>query len=80
MICRSATGGRNWRIVASAGARSGCSRAASDGSINWHWIFFVNVPIGIATGAAAVRLIAADEGLGLEHGADVPGALIITAH
>ena len=41
-------------------------------SINWHWIFFVNVPIGIATGAAAMRLIAPDEGLGLKHGADVP--------
>src|SRR6266508_2696424 len=23
-------------------------------SINWHWIFFVNVPLGIATGAAAL--------------------------
>src|SRR5688500_15922813 len=48
-------------------------------SINWHWIFFINVPIGVATGAAAIRLLARDKGLGLEHGADVPGALIITS-
>ena len=48
-------------------------------SINWHWIFFVNVPIGIATAAAAMRLIAHDEGLGLRQGADVPGAVLITS-
>ncbi len=26
-------------------------------SINWHWIFFVNIPIGIATGVLALRLL-----------------------
>src|ERR671910_1785380 len=26
-------------------------------AINWHWIFFINVPIGIATALFAVRLI-----------------------
>src|SRR3954465_1760739 len=26
-------------------------------TINWHWIFFVNVPIGIATALLAVRLV-----------------------
>jgi EmrB/QacA subfamily drug resistance transporter len=48
-------------------------------SINWHWIFFVNVPIGAATALLARRLIARDEGLGLAAGADVPGAVLITA-
>ncbi len=47
-------------------------------SINWHWIFFVNIPIGIATGIAAYRLIANDEGIGLGKGADLPGAVLIT--
>jgi EmrB/QacA subfamily drug resistance transporter len=48
-------------------------------SISWHWIFFVNVPIGIATGVLAWRLLERDEGLGLRAGADIPGALLITS-
>ena len=48
-------------------------------SINWHWIFFVNVPIGVATAVFARRLIPADRGVGLARGADAPGALLITA-
>ena len=48
-------------------------------SVNWHWIFIVNVPIGIATAVMARRLIERDEGLGLREGADVPGAVLVTA-
>jgi EmrB/QacA subfamily drug resistance transporter len=48
-------------------------------SISWHWIFFVNVPIGIATAVLAGRLIEADKGIGFGDGADVPGAILITA-
>ena len=47
-------------------------------AINWHWIFFVNVPIGIAAAALAGRLIHPDEGIGFGDGADVPGAVLIT--
>jgi EmrB/QacA subfamily drug resistance transporter len=47
-------------------------------AINWHWIFFVNVPFGIATAVAAVRLVENREGIGLQKGADVPGALLLT--
>src|ERR671910_2618768 len=46
--------------------------------ISWHWIFFVNVPIGIATAALAGRLIDPDKGIGFGDGADVPGAVFIT--
>jgi EmrB/QacA subfamily drug resistance transporter len=46
--------------------------------INWHWIFFVNIPIGIATGALALRYVAADRGAGFGQGADVLGALLST--
>jgi MFS family permease len=48
-------------------------------AINWHWIFFVNLPIGIVTIALAVRLIAKDKGIGMGRGTDVPGAVLITA-
>src|SRR4051795_9499703 len=39
-------------------------------SINWHWIFFVNVPIGVATAVVALRLLPKDKGLGFGGGAD----------
>ncbi|HEY7633736.1 MAG TPA: MFS transporter, partial [Thermoleophilaceae bacterium] len=48
-------------------------------AINWHWIFFINVPIGIATGFLASRLIDNDEGIGFGQGADAPGAVLITS-
>jgi EmrB/QacA subfamily drug resistance transporter len=47
-------------------------------SINWHWIFFINVPIAIVTAVLALRLIERDEGIGFGGGADVPGAVLIT--
>ena len=41
-------------------------------AINWHWIFFVNLPIGIATGVAGAAAARADEpGIGSASGADV---------
>src|SRR5206468_3479684 len=46
--------------------------------LNWHWIFFVNLPVGVITAIAARRTIARDRGAGLRAGADVPGALLIT--
>ncbi len=46
--------------------------------LDWHWIFAVNVPIGIATALAARRLIARDAGAGLRAGADLPGAVLVT--
>ena len=48
-------------------------------SINWHWIFFVNIPIGIATAVAAARLLERDKGIGLGAGADIPGGVLITS-
>jgi len=47
--------------------------------ISWHWIFFINIPIGIATGMLALRYVPADRGLGFGKGADVLGAVLSTA-
>jgi EmrB/QacA subfamily drug resistance transporter len=47
-------------------------------AISWHWIFFINLPIGIAVAYLAKRLVASPKGIGLEHGADYPGAALIT--
>jgi EmrB/QacA subfamily drug resistance transporter len=48
-------------------------------TINWHWIFFVNLPIGVAAAIAAMRLINSDDGIGLREGADATGALLVTS-
>jgi EmrB/QacA subfamily drug resistance transporter len=47
-------------------------------TINWHWIFFVNLPIGVATALFAIRLVPDRPGLGLTGGADLPGAALLT--
>ena len=67
-------------FVASAGGSVGLvAGGVLTQSINWHWIFFVNLPIGIATILAARRLVPDLPGIGLREGADVPGALLITS-
>jgi EmrB/QacA subfamily drug resistance transporter len=67
-------------FVASAGASAGLlAGGVLTEAINWHWIFFVNIPIGIATAVFAVRLIEKDRGIGFGEGADVLGAVLITA-
>ncbi len=48
-------------------------------AISWHWIFFINLPIGLITAVLAQRLLEPDHGLGLKAGADVPGAVLITS-
>jgi EmrB/QacA subfamily drug resistance transporter len=68
-----------YAFVASAGGSIGLlAGGLITQALDWHWIFFVNVPIGILTAALARRLIAPDRGLGLRAGADVPGAALIT--
>ncbi len=67
-------------FVASAGGSIGLiAGGVLTSAISWHWIFFINIPIGIVTAALAQRLLADDQGLGLKAGADVPGALLITS-
>jgi EmrB/QacA subfamily drug resistance transporter len=69
-----------YSFVASAGASIGLlAGGVLTQAISWHWIFFVNVPIGIATALLALRYVEDDEGLGLAKGADVLGAMLVTA-
>ncbi|MFD0821957.1 MFS transporter, partial [Micromonospora zhanjiangensis] len=48
-------------------------------AFGWQWIFLINLPIGLSTLAIAARVLPADRGLGLAAGADVAGALLVTA-
>ena len=47
-------------------------------TLSWHWIFFVNLPIGAATVVLGQRLIPADRGTGLRDGVDWVGSLLVT--
>src|SRR4051812_37976594 len=69
-----------YSFVASAGGSIGLlAGGALTQAINWHWIFFVNIPIGIATAVFATRLVHADKGIGFHRqGADIPGAALVT--
>jgi EmrB/QacA subfamily drug resistance transporter len=68
-----------YSFVASAGASIGLlAGGVLTQAIDWHWIFFVNIPIGLATGLFALRLVDKDEGIGLHRGADVLGAALVT--
>ncbi|SBW27161.1 DHA2 family efflux MFS transporter permease subunit [Protofrankia symbiont of Coriaria ruscifolia] len=69
-----------YSFVASAGASIGLLvGGVLTQAINWHWIFFVNVPLGIVTAVLAVRLLEAERGIGLRAGADIAGAFLVTS-
>jgi MFS family permease len=66
-------------FVASAGGSIGLiAGGALTQLISWHWIFLINLPIGLATAYGAMRLVEARPGIGLKQGADVPGAILVT--
>ncbi len=69
-----------YSFVAAAGASIGLLLGgAITQAVNWHWIFFVNLPIGIATGVLAARLVARDRPTGVGSGADIPGAVLLVS-
>jgi EmrB/QacA subfamily drug resistance transporter len=66
-------------FVASAGAAIGLlAGGLITQAVSWHWIFFVNVPIGLVTAVVSARLLAPDRGIGIGKGADVLGAALVT--
>ena len=66
-------------FVASAGAAIGLlAGGLITQAVSWHWIFFVNLPIGVVTAVLSARLLAHDRGIGVGEGADVLGAILVT--
>jgi EmrB/QacA subfamily drug resistance transporter len=47
-------------------------------ALDWHWIFFINLPIGIAAFALGWVVLDRDRGLGLRGGVDILGSALIT--
>ncbi|MEU6065344.1 MULTISPECIES: MFS transporter [Streptomyces] len=50
-----------------------------EASGSWRWVFFVNLPIGVAVFAAALRLLPESPPKGSREGFDVPGVLLLGA-
>jgi EmrB/QacA subfamily drug resistance transporter len=48
-------------------------------AINWHWIFFINIPVGAVTLLLGRALLEESEGIGLDKGVDVLGSVAVTA-
>jgi EmrB/QacA subfamily drug resistance transporter len=66
-------------FVAVAGGSLGLlAGGALTQALSWHWIFFVNLPIGVATFLLGNALIPADRGLGLANGVDWLGSVLVT--
>ena len=45
-------------------------------TLSWPWIFWINVPISLATAVAVLRRV--EESLGTQHPIDVPGLILVT--
>src|SRR5215207_2367446 len=66
-------------FVASAGGSIGLlAGGVLTDAISWHWIFLINLPIGVLTGVLALRLVEARPGLGIGAGTDLLGAVLLT--
>jgi EmrB/QacA subfamily drug resistance transporter len=48
-------------------------------ALNWHWIFFINIPIGVGAMLLGLALLDDTEGLGFGHGIDAIGAVLAIA-
>jgi EmrB/QacA subfamily drug resistance transporter len=47
-------------------------------AVNWHWIFFVNLPIGVIALVGGMRLLPRGGGRGLAEGIDIAGSILVT--
>jgi EmrB/QacA subfamily drug resistance transporter len=69
-----------YAFVASAGGAVGLlAGGVLTQALNWHWIFFVNLPVGAVTAAAAARLLPGDAAVERRGGTDVVGAVTVTS-
>jgi EmrB/QacA subfamily drug resistance transporter len=66
-------------VAVSGGSIGLLAGGALTQALSWHWIFFINLPVGIASLVLGVLLIPDHEGIGLGHGVDRLGALLVTA-
>lgn len=66
-------------FVCSAGGSIGVLLGGALTTLSWHWIFLVNLPIGVAVYAYSLKLLPAQAGKGAGQRLDAWGAVTITA-
>jgi EmrB/QacA subfamily drug resistance transporter len=69
-----------WSAVAGAGGAVGVLLGGVlVGELNWRWIFFINVPVGLLAGVIALRSLQEMRNQDATHKLDVVGALLVTS-
>jgi EmrB/QacA subfamily drug resistance transporter len=65
-----------WSAIGSGGAAAGVVLGGVlTTALGWEWVFFINVPIGLATGIGVLRIVRAAPPTALGHRLDVVGAV-----
>ena len=69
-----------WSAIAAGGGAFGLllGGVLTD-TLSWEWVFFVNVPVGIATALLAIRYVPESRAVLRTSGVDQPGAVTVTA-
>jgi EmrB/QacA subfamily drug resistance transporter len=69
-----------WAAIAIGGSAVGLVLGgALTQAFSWPWIFFINVPVGIATFVASLRLVPESKDETAHRSFDIPGAVTVTA-
>ena len=69
-----------WSAVAGGGGAAGSLLGGIlVGELNWRWVFFINLPIGIAAGVAALVYLHELRGQETTSKLDITGAVLITS-
>ena len=65
-------------VIAGGGSLGLLAGGAITQFVNWHWIFFINLPIGLVTLPLGAWLIRENKGAGIGDGVDLVGAVLVT--
>jgi EmrB/QacA subfamily drug resistance transporter len=67
-----------WGAIASGGVAFGViAGGVLTSALSWHWVFLVNVPVGLAAAALTPRFVTAMAPARSERSLDLPGALTV---
>jgi MFS family permease len=69
-----------YSFVQASGAAAGfVAGGVMTETVGWHWIFLINLPVGVLVLVGALRVLPREPGQGARGGVDVPGAVLVTA-
>jgi EmrB/QacA subfamily drug resistance transporter len=66
-------------VMSGGGAVGVLAGGVLTGLLSWHWIFLVNIPVGIAVVLASRAVLPADSTVPGSQKLDVPGAVLVTS-